>query len=247
MKRQKKRTKKYAPKPVRPNDIFAEWAPQLTEDSRTRLGMQRAVAYREIMAGRGTLDQIAGIQTALEVAWALAPIFERKEEICELLVCASAEAQAIYALLAELKKPDWVEAWMGEALGHALDELEAMDTQATQAEYLRAIDFMWKHPNRLMSVHGAESAAGIYPDISKTWSKYLDRMILAYLHGRPVRGFLVERKGVLYFCASAAGVPPGPDVETTLIRVETPHVISLCERMTKDQLKAINDYRESEK
>lgn len=246
-KKKKTRTKKYAPKPVRPLDIFAEWAPELSTDSRLSLGTLRAVAYREIMAGRGTLDQIAGIRTAIEVAWALAPIFDRKEEICELLVCASAEAQAIYAMIADLKRPDWVAPWMGEALSHALDELEAMDAQATTAEYLRAIRFMNEHPDKLLTVHGAESAAGFYPDVRETWEKRLDRMILAYLHGRPVKGFFVERKGVLYFCVSPLVVPPGPGVETPMIRIEAPHVISLCERMTPDQLKTINAYRETEK
>lgn len=247
MKQQKKRTKKYVPKPVRPLDLFAEWAPELSTDSRLSLGTLRAVAYREIMAGRGTLDQIAGIRTAIEVAWALAPIFDRKEEICELLVCASAEAQAISAMIADLKRPDWVQEWMGEALSHALDELEEMDAQATTAEYFRAIRYLNENPDRPLTMHGAESAAGFYPDVRETWEKHLDRMVLAYLHGRPVKGFFVERKGVLYFCVSPLGAPPGPGVETALIRIEGPHVISLCERMTQDQLKAINAYREDEK
>lgn len=243
-KKKKARAKKYTPRPVIANDLFLEWAPEVAEKTRVRLGTMRGMHFRELMAGRGNSEQIAGLQAAIELAWVLASRFESKVDLCMLLLCASAELQAMSTIVEKLKRPDLVEPWMGNAMRHALDTLDDIDASVTTAEYLRAIRYMTEHHTKVLTVGGAECAACIDPASKDSWEKFLPFVLIAYLHGRPVRGFLIVRKGILYFCAPEQGEVAGDDA---LIRIEGPHVIAVCHQISPEALKDVNEAREREK
>ena len=247
-KKKKTRSKAYRPRPVHANDLFLEFSPAVSEKALKSLATLRAVAFKELTSGRGTLERVAELQSAIECAWGLAAFFENKEEICLLLLCATAELQTMRKII-DLGYPQEIKPWMTDALVHALDVIDDQDYAVTKAEYLRSLRYMAEHHTKVLTVGGARQAACVDPTERESWEKFLDYTILAYLHGRPVRGFFIERKGTLYFCAT----DQGPDTDASgrrddvLIRIEGPHIIAVCDRMSPETLADENTAREREK
>lgn len=250
MKRMKKRTKKHVPKVVRPSDLFLTFSPEVAEGTRQRLAISRAMSFKALTGGGGTEENIACLQSAIEVAWALASRFRDKEdpenstqyEICLLLVCATAELTAMSTLI-RLGRSGEIEEWMFDALRHTMNLLDDLDAAVTQAEYLRAIQYTQAQSQKLLTVAGARVAACISPEKGDSWQKIYDHAILAYLNGRPVRGFFIVRKGVLYFC----GPEQAADGEDALIRITGPHVVAVCAPFSQEAKETIEKAREKEK
>lgn len=250
MRRQKKRTKKRVPKAVRPSDLFLSFSPEVAEETRQRLAISRAVSFKALTSGGGAEENVACLQSAIEVAWALASRFRDKAdpehstqlEICLLLVCAAAELQSMNTLIGLGRAADIAD-WMSDALRHTMNLLDDLDAAVTKAEYLRAIQYTRDQHQKLLTVAGARMAARIDPDEPESWGKFYDHAILAYLNGRPVRGFFIVRKGVLYFC----GPEQAADGEDALIRITGPHIVAVCAPFSQEAKETIEKAREKEK